>query len=106
MLQGGGAFEANDAVDRRILADRGIDRIVMLPTADAYERPSEMVDSARVWGQRLGLGVEPLMVLTREAAAAPIGHRIAQCRRARSAGDQRATACRAAPAAPRTMACP
>ncbi len=66
VLQGGGPFTANDDLDRRSLA--GIDRIVMLPTADAYERPDEMVASAVAWGERLGVTVEPLMVLTRAAA--------------------------------------
>lgn len=66
MLQGGGPFVANDELDRRVLA--GIDRAVVLPTADAYERPDEMVGSATAWGARLGIEVEPLMVLTRAGA--------------------------------------
>ena len=74
MLQGGGPFVANDELDRRVLA--GIDRAVVLPTADAYERPQDMVASATEWGARLGIEVEPLMVLTRpeatEAAAAVV----------------------------------
>lgn len=74
MLQGGGPFESNDALDRRILADRGIERIVMLPTADAYEQPRLLVTSALEWGARIGVIVEPLMVLARvdanDAAAA------------------------------------
>ena len=68
MLQGGGAFSANDELDRRILADRGIDRIVVLPTADAYEQPNLLVTSALEWGARIGVVVEPLMVLTRAQA--------------------------------------
>lgn len=66
VLQGGGPFVANDELDRRVLA--GIDRVVMLPTADAYEQPQAMVDQASVWAERLGITVEPLMVLTRADA--------------------------------------
>jgi cyanophycinase len=68
VLQGGGAFTSNDDLDRRILPDRGIERIVMLPTADAYEQPDVMVASALEWGARIGVVVEPLMVLSRAQA--------------------------------------
>jgi cyanophycinase-like exopeptidase len=48
----------------------------MLPTADAFEQPSRLVDAALAWGERIGVIVEPLMVLTRddtdESAAAAI----------------------------------
>jgi cyanophycinase len=75
VLEGGGPFSANDDLDRRVLA--GIDRIVVLPTADAYEQPQTLVDAALAWGGRIGVEVEPLMVLTRsdqadEAAAAVV----------------------------------
>ncbi len=68
VLQGGGAFTSNDDLDRRILTDRGIERIVMLPTADAYEQPDVLVASALEWGARIGVVVEPLMVLSRAQA--------------------------------------
>lgn len=68
VLQGGGAFISNDDLDRRILPDRGIERIVMLPTADAYEQPDVLVASALEWGARIGVIVEPLMVLSRAQA--------------------------------------
>jgi cyanophycinase len=74
VLQGGGPFEANDELDRRILA--GVDRVVVLPTADAFEQPHDLVVTAQAWGERLGVAIEPLMVLTRpqsdDAAAAVI----------------------------------
>lgn len=74
VLQGGGPFTANDDLDRRVLA--GVDRIVVLPTADAYEQPRTLVDAAVAWGGRIGVEVEPLMVLMRseadEAAAAVV----------------------------------
>jgi cyanophycinase len=66
VLQGGGPFIANDELDRRVL--EGIDRVIVLPTADAYERPQDMVASATEWGARIGVEVEPLMVLTRAEA--------------------------------------
>jgi cyanophycinase len=67
-LQGGGAFEVNDELDRRLLSERGVERIVVLPTADAYEQPAVLVDAALAWGARIGIVVEPLMVLTRDQA--------------------------------------
>ena len=38
-LQGGGPFEHNDPLDRTLLEQAGVDRVVMLPTADAFEQP-------------------------------------------------------------------
>ena len=74
VLQGGKPFVANDELDRRVLA--GIERIVVLPTADAYEQPRALVDAALEWGARVGVVVEPLMVLVRsdadDAAAAVV----------------------------------
>lgn len=76
VLQGGGPFVANDELDRRVIGESGISRIVVLPTADAYEQPDEMVASAQAWAGRLGIAVEPLMVLIRpdadEAAASTV----------------------------------
>jgi cyanophycinase len=73
-LQGGGPFVDNDDLDRRLL--EGVDRVVMLPTADAFEQPADLVETARSWGERIGVEVEPLMVITRpdadDAAAAVI----------------------------------
>ncbi|TDT15121.1 cyanophycinase [Ilumatobacter fluminis] len=65
-LQGGDPFVANDDLDRQLLD--GIDRVVMLPTADAFEQPADLVETARVWGDRIGVEVEPLMVITRPDA--------------------------------------
>ncbi len=45
-----------------------IDRVVVIPTAEAYEQPRDMVNTALAWGERLGITVEPLMVLTRPDA--------------------------------------
>jgi cyanophycinase len=67
-LQGGGPFTANDELDRRLLAAVGADRAVILPTADAYEHPERLVAAAMSWGERLGVGVEALMVMRRAEA--------------------------------------
>lgn len=68
VLQGGAPFVGNDELDRRVLGESGVDRVVVLPTADAYEQPHELVDRALAWGERIGIAVEPLMVLTRDQA--------------------------------------
>ncbi len=70
VLQGGQPFVGNDELDLRVLSDRNLKRVVVLPTADAYEKPQDLVDAARSWGDRLGVTVDPLMVLTRDQANA------------------------------------
>jgi len=70
VLQGGQPFVGNDELDRRVLADRHVERVVVLPTADAYEKPQGLVDAARRWAERLGVEVDPLMVLSRDQAGA------------------------------------
>jgi len=67
-LQGGGPFVSNDELDRKLLAGAGIDRVVMLPTADAFEQPARLVAAAEAWGERIGIAVEPLMVMARADA--------------------------------------
>lgn len=67
-LAGGGPFSANDELDGRLLAAVGADRVVVLPTADAFEEPAKLVATAKSWGERLGVAVEALMVLQRHDA--------------------------------------
>jgi cyanophycinase len=67
-LQGGGPFVANDDLDRRLLAAAGASKVVVLPTADAFEHPERLVAAAMTWGERLGIEVEALMVLNRTDA--------------------------------------
>ncbi len=67
-LQGGGPFESNDELDRQLLSGAGIERVVMLPTADAFEQPARLVSAADVWGGRIDVTVESLMVMTRADA--------------------------------------
>ena len=62
-LQGGSPFTANDDLDRRLLAAVGASHVVVLPTADAFERPERLVAAAMNWAVRLELGVEALRVM-------------------------------------------
>jgi cyanophycinase-like exopeptidase len=68
VLQGGGPFVDNDELDRQLLSGAGIDRVVMLPTADAFEQPALLAAAAEAWGARIGVAVEALMVMTRADA--------------------------------------
>ena len=70
-LEGGGPFVDNDELDRQLLGGAGIDRVVMLPTADAFEQPARLVAAAEAWGDRIGVTLEPLMVMTRADADGP-----------------------------------
>lgn len=68
VLQGGGPFTLHDDLDRRLLAEATADRVVVLPTADAFERPEVLVAAAMSWAERLGVQVEALMVMSRPEA--------------------------------------
>jgi cyanophycinase len=67
-LQGGGPFTANDELDRRLLGAAGASRVVVLPTADAFEEPATLIGASMTWAERLGIDVEALMVLQRHDA--------------------------------------
>jgi cyanophycinase len=67
-LEGGGPFVSNDELDRQVLTAAGIERIVMLPTADAFEQPTRLVAAAEAWAARMRVAVQPLMVITRADA--------------------------------------
>jgi cyanophycinase len=67
-LQGGGPFAANDDLDRRLIAAAAADRVVVLPTADAYEHPERLIAAALRWAERLDVMVEALMVMRRSEA--------------------------------------
>lgn len=68
VLQGGGPFSVHDDLDRRLLSEAQADRVVVLPTADAFERPEVLVSAAMSWAERLGVDVEALMVMSRPEA--------------------------------------
>lgn len=67
-LQGGGPFAANDTLDQRLLTTAGANRVIVLPTADAYEHPERLVAAALGWGERLDVEIEALMVMRRGEA--------------------------------------
>lgn len=67
-LQGGGPFTDNDELDRRLLSSVAATRVVVLPTADAFEHPERLIVAAIAWGERLGVDVEALMVMRRGEA--------------------------------------
>jgi cyanophycinase len=67
-LQGGGPFVANDDLDRLLLAEAKAERVVVLPTADAFEHPERLVAAALTWAERLDVEVEALMVMRRGEA--------------------------------------
>jgi cyanophycinase len=67
-LVGGGPFRANDEVDRRLLRAAQADRVAVLPTADAFEAPGELVAAAMSWGERLRVEIDALMVMQRHDA--------------------------------------
>jgi len=70
-LFGGGPFAANDDLDRSLLAAVGATRVVVLPTADAFEDPAALVAAGMSWAERLNVDIEALMVLHRQDAEDP-----------------------------------
>jgi cyanophycinase len=67
-LVGGGPFRSNDELDRRLLSAVPAERVVVLPTADAFESPGDLVAAAMSWAERLDVDVDALMVLQRHDA--------------------------------------
>lgn len=70
-LQGGAPFVRHDELDRRLLASVAADRVVVLPTADAFEDPDGLIEAARTWGERIGVATDAARVLTRADAQNP-----------------------------------
>ena len=67
VLQGGGAFTANDELDAQILRTHP-GYVAVLPTADAFENPDELVQLSINWAKRLGATVKVCSVYTRADA--------------------------------------
>ena len=67
-LVGGGEFTVTDAVDRLLLDRSDADRVLVLPTAAAYEHPDRLVRSATAWFDRFGVRADGLPVLARPDA--------------------------------------
>lgn len=70
-LVGGGEWTPGCDFDRELLEAAGTDRVVVLPTAAAYEHPERRVLAAAEWFGQLGAEVEGLMVCNRADAGDP-----------------------------------
>ena len=70
VLQGGGPFVRNDALDAEMLS--GIDGYVaILPTADAFENPELLIAESGKWAHRLGVKTKVCRLFTRTDASDP-----------------------------------
>ena len=67
-LVGGTAWTAGCDFDAELLAASGGNKVVVLPTAAAYEHPERVVIAAAEWFAALGAEVEGLMVVGRADA--------------------------------------
>jgi cyanophycinase len=65
---GGGEWTDGCSFDAGLLEASGGTEVVMLPTADAYEHPQVLVDTATTWFKGLGATVRALDVLRRPDA--------------------------------------
>ena len=66
-LQGGGPFTANDEFDAQILsAHPGY--VAILPTAEAFENPDDLVQLSVAWAKRLGITTKLCAVYSRADA--------------------------------------
>ena len=70
-LIGGGEFTPACTIDRRLLERAATDRVLVLPTAAAYEHPQRLVAAAATWFDDLGARAEGLDVLARPDALSP-----------------------------------
>jgi cyanophycinase len=67
VLQGGGPFTANDEFDAQILsAHPGY--VAVLPTAEAFENPDDLVQRSVSWAKRLGVTTKLCAVYSRADA--------------------------------------
>jgi cyanophycinase len=67
VLQGGGPFTANDELDAQILrAHPGY--VAVLPTAEAFENPDDLVQLSVAWAKRLGITTKLCAVYSRADA--------------------------------------
>ncbi|MDA0298227.1 MAG: hypothetical protein O3A54_06015 [Actinobacteria bacterium] len=67
VLQGGGPFMSNDELDARVL--QGMNGYVaVLPTAEAFENPAELIATSVLWAQRMEVETKLCAVYTRADA--------------------------------------
>ena len=67
VLQGGSPFIGNDALDQEVLAATS-GYVAVLPTADAFENPNDLVVAAKTWALRLGREIRVCEVYNRHDA--------------------------------------
>ena len=67
-LVGGGEWQDGCTFDRALLEASGVDEVLVLPTAAAYEHPERAVATAEAWFGALGAKVRGLDVLRRPDA--------------------------------------
>ena len=70
-LVGGAEFTEGCSFDAELLLDSGATRVVLVPTAAAYENPAHRVERAEAWFAELGVEVVVAHVLTRAEALDP-----------------------------------
>lgn len=69
-LVGGAEWTDGCSFDERLLAASGADRVVLIPTAAAYEQPQRVVEAARAHFERYGVTVDVVEVYRRAEAMA------------------------------------
>ena len=67
VLQGGGPFVGNDQLDQEVLAASS-GYVAVLPTAEAFENPNDLVAAAQAWALRLGREIRVCEVYNRHDA--------------------------------------
>lgn len=67
VLQGGGPFSANDEFDAQILSAHS-GYVAILPTAEAFENPDDLVQLSVAWAKRLGTTTKLCAVYSRADA--------------------------------------
>ena len=67
VLQGGGPFTANDDFDALILSAHA-GYVAILPTAEAFENPDDLVQLSVAWAKRLGITTKLCAVYSRADA--------------------------------------
>lgn len=70
-LVGGGEFSAGCDFDRMLLDEAGTDRVLVLPTAAAFEHPQRVVDRAIAWFGGIDATAVGVPVLNRRDALEP-----------------------------------
>ena len=67
VLQGGSPFVGNDQLDQEVLAASS-GYVAVLPTAEAFENPNDLVAAAQAWALRLGREIRVCEVYNRHDA--------------------------------------